>query len=480
MSRPVRFVFALAGVSGCAIVGEDYVAPVVETDASWAASAEPTVEDTQPVEIGRWWLAFEDDDLDALVHDSLRGNLDLAAAVERVRQSAAIRARSAGQRFPDVDATGSYSRTRTSGTTFPPFPSQTFDLYSLGLDFDWEIDVWGRVTRSIEAADADYQASVEDLRDVEAVLVASVASAYVDLRTGQERLDVALQNIEIQRRSLDLTETRFRAGAAPALDVAQARTNLANTESELPTIQADVRDATLRLGVLVGRSPAELIDAFDAGVEIPTAPILVGAGVPADVLRRRPDVRAAERRLAAEVARIGVESGDLFPRFTLIGSLGYESTESGQVFDAGSQTFGFGPAFSWNLFDGGRERSDIEAQRAAADAALLDYRQSVLLAFEEAEQSLYRLARERERVDALKRAADAARDSADLSRQLYLEGRSDFQNVLDAERSLFAAQESLILGRSAVAQTYVSLHRALGGGWEPPPESPDDPERADP
>ncbi|MEM9379607.1 MAG: efflux transporter outer membrane subunit [Planctomycetota bacterium] len=456
-----------ASTWSCAIVGEDYVRPELSTTSAWAAAGEAGAVAAAPKDLGRWWTALEDEDLDALVDEALAGSLDLASAAQRVRQAAALQRRAVGERFPDVNGTGSYSRTRVSANTFPPFGQQTFDLYSIGLEFGWEIDLWGRVTRIIEAADADLAASIEDLRDVQALVVASVASAYLDVRTGQARLAVALQNVEIQRASLELTETRFDAGAAPALDVAQARTNLSNTEADVPVIRAELRADELQLAVLLGRDPSTFVGALEDEGEIPAPPQTFGVGVPADVLRQRPDVRSAEQRLVSEVARVGIEEADLYPRFDLVGSIGYESTDSGRLFQADSGFFGFGPTLFWNLFDGGRERADIEAQRAAAEVALLDYRQSVLEAVEEVEREVYGLARDRERVESLRVAVDAARRSADLSRQLYLEGRSDFQNVLDAERSLFAAEDSLILGRASVTRTYIALQRALGGGWQP-------------
>ncbi|MEM9083171.1 MAG: TolC family protein, partial [Planctomycetota bacterium] len=294
-----------------------------------------------------------------------------------------------------------------------------------------------------------------------------VASEYVALRTAQERVRVARRNIAIQRQSLQLTTIRFENGASPQLDVAQAETNLANTEAELPLLIADERDAALRLAVLLGENPTNLLDELRVAATIPLPPERISVGIPADTLRRRPDVRSAERTLAAEVARIGVELGDLYPVFTLGGSLEFGSTNFGSLFDADSIGFGVGPGFSWNLFDGGRERGEVRAQEAIADIALLNYRSTVLEALEEVEGSLFRHARQTEQAEAFARASIAAGQSAELSRQLYLEGRSDFQNVLDSERELFIAEDNLILSRSDVALTYITLQRSLGGGWSP-------------
>lgn len=467
--RMLTVVFVLTvTLSGCQAIGPEYEAPSLESDEAWSASDENLFNVATPESIETWWVTLDDAVLNDLIERSFAANLDLATAVQSVRQAAAIRGVSAAERFPDLDGTGSYSREQQGQNGFPALndPAE-FDFFALGLEFGWELDVWGRVRRLVESADADLAAAVEDLHDVRVLLASEVASEYVGLRTAQARLDVALRNIEIQQQSLTLTKTRFDAGAAPQLDVAQAETNLANTEAELPSLQADVRDGLLRLAVLLGDNPTSLLEELSAVGPIPTPPTEVVIGIPADTLRRRPDIRSAERTLAAEVARIGVELGDLYPRFSLGGSFEFNSTDADSWFDADSFNFGFGPAFSWNLFDGGRERSEVRAQEAAADIALLSYRSSVLNAIEEVESATYRHARQLERTAALARASAAAQQSADLSRQLYLEGRSDFQNVLDSERELFTAQDNLILSQSEVTTTYITIQRSLGGGWSP-------------
>ena len=454
---------------GCASIGPDYERPVIETDPQWAASSDVAFNTAQPEGIATWWSTLNDPMLNDLVERAFAANLDLATAVQRVRQSAAVRGISAGERFPDLDGTGSYSRERQGQNGFPAFPEPSeFDSFALGLEFGWELDVWGRVRRLVEAADADLAVTLEDLHDVRLILAAEVASEYVGLRTAQQRLGVARRNVEIQRQSLTLTTTRFENGAAPQLDVAQAQTNLANTEAELPSIEADVRDRTLRLAVLLGATPTALLDELSEIGEIPIPPETISVGIPADVLRRRPDVRGAERQLAAEVARIGVELGDLYPRLSLSGTLQFNSTNSASLMDADSLGFGIGPAFAWNIFDGGRVRNGVQAQEAAADIAATEYQSAVLNALESVESAMYRHARQIERTTALERASISAGQSADLSRQLYLEGRSDFQNVLDSERELFAAQDNLILSQSEVTTTYITLQRSLCGGWSPP------------
>ncbi|MEM7309029.1 MAG: efflux transporter outer membrane subunit [Planctomycetota bacterium] len=471
---------AVAGLAGCEAIGPDYEHPVVRTDPLWAGSSDAAFNSADPESIETWWEALGDATLNGLVDRAFASNLDLGAAVQRVRQVAALRGIAVGQRFPDLDGTGSYTTERQGQNGFPELPEpEEFESAALGLEFGWELDVWGRVRRLVEAADADLAATVEDLHDVRLLLAAEVASEYVGLRTAQERLEVARRNIEIQRQSLELTTVRFQNGAAPQLDVAQAETNLANTEAELPSLRGDERERALRLSVLLGEAPTALLDELRDPGAIPAPPAAIAVGIPADVLRRRPDVRSAERALAAEVARIGVELGDLYPRFSLAGSMQFTSTDSGSLFDSESFGFGLGPGVFWNLFDGGRVRNELRAQEALADVALLSYRSTVLGALEDVEAAMFRHARQLERADAFRRASGSAERSAELSRALYLEGRSSFQNVLDSERELFAAQDNLILSRSEATATYISLQRSLGGGWSPAAGQADRAEDAD-
>ncbi|MEM9372193.1 MAG: efflux transporter outer membrane subunit, partial [Planctomycetota bacterium] len=317
----------LAGLQGCQSIGPSYERPELETDDAWSAGAEGAFNAADPESIGTWWTLLNDPVLDDLIGRAFASNLDLATAIQNVRLAAALRGVSAGERFPDFDGTGSYSRERQGVNGFPSLDDPAnYDLFALGLEFSWELDVWGRVRRLVESADAELAASVEDLHDVRLILAAEVASEYITLRTAQSRLDVARRNVEIQQQSMDLTRTRFENGAAPELDVAQAETNLANTEAEIPSLESDVRDAALRLAVLLGDRPTALINELSEPAPIPLPPAEIAVGIPADVLRRRPDIRSAERTLAAEVARIGVELGDLYPRFSLGGSFQFNST----------------------------------------------------------------------------------------------------------------------------------------------------------
>ncbi|MEM7808437.1 MAG: efflux transporter outer membrane subunit [Planctomycetota bacterium] len=467
-------------LAGCR-VGPNYVRPEFETDAAWAGSGEALFNQATPETIETWWLELGDPVLTGLIEEAFESNLDLATAFQNVRRFAALRGRAVAELFPDIDGTGSYSWERAGANGFPQTPNaESFETASIGGVFGWELDVWGRIGRLVESADADLAASVEDLRDVRVLIAAQVATDYVRLRTAQARREIAERNIEIQSQSLELTQVRANEGAAPRLDVAQAETNLATTQAELPSIDAEIRDSLLSLAVLLGKNPTALLDELAEPTPIPMPPTEISVGIPVDVIRRRPDVRSAERVLAAETARIGVETADLLPRFVLSGSFQYSAADGRTLFESNSYGFGFGPSFNWNLFNAGGERADIRAQEAAAEIAFIGYRASVLDAIQEVESSLYRHARQVEQTEALARASTAAAESAELSKELYLEGRTDFQNVLDSERQLFAAEDGLIQSQSDVTTTYIVLQRSLGGGWSPSPrdaESSD--ERAD-
>jgi len=296
------------------------------------------------------------------------------------------------------------------------------------------------------------------------ILAAEVARSYVDLRTFEARLTVAKENVELQGQSLSLAEQRFDAGVSPALDVAQAESNLATTQAQIPTLELGRHSSLSRLAVLLGISPQELYAETLSAADVPTPPAMVASGLPNELLRNRPDVRAAERLLAAGVAQIGIAQAELYPRFNLLGSIGRQSADTSTLFEGDSAALSLGPAFSWNLFDGGRVRGNIAAQEARAEQALLQYRNTVLLALEEVEVSLVALERERTRLEALERAVEATLRAVDLARDIYVQGLSDFQSVLDAERSLFQLQDALLASHGQLAQNYIALQRALGGG----------------
>lgn len=348
----------------------------------------------------------------------------------------------------------------------PPDISRTDNYVNLGFDSSWELDFWGRIRRSVESADAGLQASIEGYRDVLVLLYSSVASAYVDVRTLQARIQYTEGNLRSQNETLQLTKDRRTAGLAPDLDVSQAELNTAQTESSLPLLRQALAQSIHRLGVLLGELPSALVPELSAPAPLPTAPASVTAGLPADLLRQRPDVREAERELAAQTARIGVAKADLYPRFSLSGTFVLDATDVGNLFTGAAKAWGFGPTFRWNLFDGGRVRSAIRVEEARTEQALTFYEQTVLNALEDVENAMVAYAEEKSRVTSLVRSVVAAQKSVDLVKILYTTGLTNFQNVLDMERKLFLQQDQLAESRGIVILNLIRIYRALGGGWQ--------------
>lgn len=460
-------------LSGCK-VGPDYVPPEVETPDAWAAPREAGLTEAAAA-LSQWWRALGDEGLNGLVDRALEGNKDLRIAAVRVMEARAQRGVTAADLLPTVDGVGSATHNRGSagGGRTGGFPGREADLYDLGLDAGWELDLWGRIRRNVESADAAIMASEEARRGVMVSLLADVASNYVQLRSFQRRLQIADQNVKTQSDTLTLTESRFKAGLTSELDVARARTNLATTQSQIPSLRAGVQASIYRLSTLIGRPPGTLANELAAVGKIPAAPKEIPTGLPSDLLRRRPDIRQAERELAGATARIGVATAELFPRFSLTGSFGFANGEVAGMFDSPNRFWSFGPAFRWPIFQAGRIKSNIKVQEARTEQALLGYERAVLLAFEDVERSMTNFAREQDRRGFLAEAVSAADRSTVLASDLYTKGLADFISVLDAQRQLFQLQDQLVFSESAVTLNLISVYRALGGGWEPPaPSSP--------
>jgi NodT family efflux transporter outer membrane factor (OMF) lipoprotein len=465
--KPFRLVVSLAVglvlLPGCT-VGPDYIAPEPAVPDAWFQAATAGVEaGTSPIQT--WWTTLNDPTLDALIKRAVDGNLDLRAALRRIDQARAVRGIATGALYPDVDAGGFAARERLSEDLGG---GKTDNFAGVGIDGTWEIDVWGRIKRLVESSDAELDASVEDYRDVLVILYASVAANYIELRTFQERLAYAESNVVTQEQTLQLTVDRRDAQLAPELDVQQAELNLATTESFVPVLRQGIAQTIYRISVLLGEPPQGLWDELVSTAPIPAPPAEVGVGVPVDVVRQRPDIRRAERVLAARTADIGVATADLYPRFSLSGAFAFEGTSD--ILDASNKSWSFGPAFRWNLFDGGRVRNRIELRDAEAEEAFVRYEQTVLLALEDVESALVAYTEERKRRDTLARSVDAANQSVELVKTLYRTGLTDFQNVKDSERSLFLQQDELATSEGLVTRNLVEIYRALGGGWEPDPE----------
>ncbi len=469
--------FALS-LGGCA-VGPDYVRPETETPVPDAWNTEIRAELSKPQsETKEWWTAFEDTMLTHLIARADTMNRDLRVAIARIEEARALRGIDKADFWPQVSAAGSFTRQQISNNGQGAFLGADGDIpannmWFAGFDAAWELDVFGGIRRRVEASTAELQASVEDYRDVMVTLYAEVASSYIQVRTTQTRLSFAHDNVEAQRGSLDITRTRFETGLTSALDVAQAEANLSGTLSTIPQLDARLVAALNRLAVLLGESPGALDEQLGPPLAIPIPTSEVTRGMPAELLRRRPDIRRAERQLAAQTARIGVATSDLYPKFGLPGMLGWQSKDSDNLFNASSLTWSFMPTIKWNIFNAGKVKNNIKAEEARTESALLFYEQTILLALEEVENALTNYQQEQLRRKHLRDAVDAAGRSVELVQTQYLSGLTNFQNLLDSQRTLFTREDDLASSEGLVVQNLIALNKALGGGWSLEDEYPE-------
>jgi NodT family efflux transporter outer membrane factor (OMF) lipoprotein len=445
-------------------VGPDYVPPDTSVSATWHTEFKwgLTDEEMDPQALAAWWATLNDPELSSLIDRAVLGNLDLKKALARVREARARRGMAKADLFPTLDATGSATWSRTSKDTGT---GKTNDLYAASFDAGWELDIFGGVRRSVEAAGADLQATQEDLRNVLVSLLAEVALNYIDVRTSQVLIAVAEANLEAQSETYQLTQWRYEAGLSDELAVQQARYNLENTRSLIPAFRTRLEEAMNRIAVLLGEQPGKVHPELEKREPIPVTPLNVAVGVPADLLRRRPDVRQAERQLAAQTARIGVATADLYPKFTLSGSIGLEAFSLSNLSSSGAWSLSGGPRITWAIFKGGAIRQNIEVQSALQEQALIQYEATILSALEEVENGLVAYAEVQQRRQSLSEATQAAQKAVDLAQHRYQAGLTDFNNVLDAQRSLLSFQEQLAQSEGTVTSNLVRLYKALGGGW---------------
>ncbi|MEA1947439.1 MAG: TolC family protein [Thermodesulfobacteriota bacterium] len=460
--------------AGCAAVGPDYA--LVEPDAldEWHTQLQGglTAGSLEPETLAYWWNTLNDAELDSLVARAVKGNLDLKNARARVREARALRGISKANLFPTLDASALASKRRSSENSGTGRESK---LYTAGFDAGWELDVFGGVRRSVEAAQASLEATQEDLYNVLVSLLAEVALNYVEVRTFQARLAVTVANIKTQQETYDLNRSRYQAGIIDELPVQQSLRILETSRSQIPALKTGLEAAKNRLAVLLGEQPGKLHRELAVKRPIPELPKTVVIGIPAETLRHRPDIRRAERNLATQTARIGVATADLYPKFRLFGTIGLESLSSGDFLEWASRTWSIGPGVSWNIFHGGAIRQNIEVQTARQEQALIQYEAAVLRAQEEVENVLVSYAKEQTRRESLAKAATAAQRAAIVAQDQYQAGLVDFNNVLDAQRSLLILQDQLDQSNGAVITNLVRLYKALGGGWKSFEVNPDKP-----
>lgn len=456
--------------SGCFMIGPDYVEPPVPTAAEWIETADPVLR-RDAADLSDWWRVFKDPMLDSLVETAYRQNKTLLIAGGRVVEAQARRGIAIGNLFPQLqNAFGAYTRAELSENRAnqgnPAFDDR-FDDWQIGLDAAWEVDLWGKFRRGIEAADADLLASVATYDDVLVSLIAEVAANYVQLRTLQQRLIVADGNTAIQQRSYEIADAKFRNGLVTELDRAQAESLLRLTESTIPVLEAGIRQTENTLCVLLGIPPRDLSDILGNGPRpIPSAPAEVAVGIPAQMLRRRPDVRRAERELAAQSAQIGIAKADLLPAFSLFGNISLAAEDFTDVWEGDSfEGFG-GPTFRWAIFNYGRIRNNVRVQDARYQQQIANYEETVLRAQQEVEDSIAGFLGSLGEVLSLDASVKASSRAVDLANLQYKEGTVDYVRVLNAQQDLFVAQERQVRAQGSIAFNLVALYRSLGGGWE--------------
>lgn len=468
----------MLGVVGCAQVGPDFTPPRADVKESWQEIESDALKPTAH-ELVAWWQVFNDPILDELVAASYAENKNLEVAGLRVLEARAQLGIAVGNQYPQLQrARGNAVYVDASeGAANTTAGDLTYWQYDVGADVSWELDFWGRFRRGIESADANLLASIASYDDALVLLIAQVADTYTVIRTTEEELRIAHENLVLQQRSYEIAGILFREGADSELDMQQARTLLLSTRAAIPGLQLTLQQARNALSTLLGRPAGDLDALLGKPRGIPVIPTEVAIGIPADLLRRRPDVRTAELRAAAQSALIGLAEADLYPSFTLSGSVGLtaasgtNTTRTGDtgvdgLLNSDSLTFSAGPGFTWNLLNYGRIKNNVRVQDARLQQLLVSYEDTVLRAAQEVEDSLVALVRGREQDRILAETVEAARRTVELSMLRYREGLSDYQRVLDAQQSLFTQQTRYVVNKGNVVRSLVSMYRGLGGGWE--------------
>jgi efflux transporter, outer membrane factor (OMF) lipoprotein, NodT family len=482
----IRTLHGLAGAfavllmnSGCT-VGPDYAKPEADVETQWINQADARIK-REEAEIGDWWKVFLDPDLDRLVAEARRQNLTLQLAGVRILEARAQLGIATGNEYPQVQQLNgdlSFQQISQHAPNTTRLIDRNFGSVGIGFDAGWELDLWGKFRRGVESSLANLDASVAGYDDALVSLTAEVVRTYVLLRTYESRIEVALENVKIQQRTLEIADTLYSGGLITELDYLQAKSLLSNTLATIPPLQANVRQAKNALGVLLGKPPGS-IDAYVAQPRpIPAAPVEVAVGVPADLLRRRPDIRLAERQLATQSALIGVAKADLYPHFSLLGSINLRASDAAltfassgaselsDVFNSKSFQYFIGPSLSWDIFNYGRITNQVRVEDARFQQLIADYRNTVLNAAKEAEDATIGFLKSQEQHNALQQTYEAAKRSTQLSLYQYREGMVDYQRVLDSQRNLVTSQENLVRVSGDIATNLIALYKALGGGWE--------------
>ncbi len=455
---------ALVGTLTSCVVGPDYRAPGLPMPSHWGDKG--ATEPRKVPQLSQWWKQLKDPTLNALIEEAIADNLDVATAKAKIRLARATYREQKGALLPTVEGTGSATRTRTSAAESGTADATFSTLYAGGFDASWEMDLFGGNKRAAEAAKYGVDAADEQLRDTMLTLIGDVASYYVQAREYQALRDLARRTAISQRKSAALTHAEYQAGSATAVDTAKADAQASSTESDIPAYEISYAEAVHRLSVLLGKPPATLEERLKAGGPIPSPKTNVAIGIPADILTSRPDVRLAERQLAQYTAKIGQAEANRYPSISLTGDITSSAASIGDLAKTSSIGWSLGPSLTVSLFQGGQLKAAVDVAKAERDQYFIAYQSAVLSAMEDVENAVVSLTQERLKYVKLASSSSSYRRASDLSRTLNKAGATGFLDVLDAERSLYSAEESVIESRASIATDYIALNKALGGGWD--------------
>ncbi len=465
-------------LSGCTMLGPDFTTPETQTPETWITADDPLFKKSSPQESQEWWSTYHDPVLDRLIGLAVEQNLSLRSATLRILEARAQLAQVQGYLFPQAQqASGELATFGSPGTS----STQHYNGASIGFDVGWEMDFWGKYRRSIESADANLAADMADYEDILVSLTAEVAQTYISICTLEERIRLARRNSTIQEKGLRLVQEQLDAGTVTRLDLLQAQTLLNSTRSVIPNLQSARRTTRNGLAVLLGMLPAELDKILPESKKIPESEPDTAVGAPAEMLRRRPDVRRAEMKVAAQSAQIGIARADLFPSFTLFGSLSWSATDAGSnslgdIFDSNSISYGFGPSFSWNLFNYGRLKNQVRIQDARLQQLITSYQNSVLSAAREVEDAMNSIMYAYREIVLINKTIISSRESLELASLQYEEGFVDYQRVLDSTRSLTQKEDQYAQLLGKIEGDVITLYKAMGGGWSTDRVNPSLPE----
>lgn len=463
---------AITLFTGCKAVGPDYCGPPASpAPVEWTQEKSDRVESAMPA-LDDWWSVFDDPVLDTILASINEQNLSIRAAAWKIYQARAALCATRGDLFPKISTDAAYSLNRSTGSRrFAHSSGVLMDSWAWGLSANWELDVFGQLRRMVEAQEAELEATEEDFHNTKIILLADAARTYIDARMCQERMEIIRANIKQQRDFLQIIKARYDAGKDDKLPYSQAMGNVSSIEAQYPSVVNTYQECLNRLSVLMGCPPGTVDELMKKVEPIPVATDAVAVSFPADILHRRPDIRAMERRLAAQTARIGIAEAEKYPKFFITGSFGLEASQLKDIFKARSVTANLTPSVQWNIFQFGKIRCNIMYQEGVTEEMRYQYQQLVLEAAEEVDNAISSFVRLQQRVKSLEETVLQYRDALEVSERLYAGGRSNYLPVLDSQRYVLQYEETLAIARANLASSVVQIYRALGGGWQIDPSA---------